>query len=82
VHVNLIVLAPTTLPSVSPLEYIDAAAEAGYDGIGMRLYPASAAMPFTPIVGNPALMRDVKHAIARTGIVRPRCVQLLPATRD
>ena len=65
---NKIVLAPTTLPSVAPLEYIAAAADAGYDGVGMRLYPASASMPFTPIVGNAALMRDVKHAITHAGL--------------
>jgi sugar phosphate isomerase/epimerase len=66
--VNKIVLAPTTLPSVGPLEYIAAAADAGYDGVGLRLNPASPSMPFTPIVGNAALMRDVKHAIAHAGL--------------
>ena len=32
-----IALAPTTLPNSPPLEYIDAAVRAGYDGIGIRL---------------------------------------------
>ena len=64
---NPIVLAPTTLTQTPPLEYIDAAAKAGYDGIGFRLYP-SPGMTFFPVVGNPALMRDVKHAIADSGL--------------
>jgi sugar phosphate isomerase/epimerase len=66
--VNKIVLAPTTLPAVPPLDYIAAAADAGYDGVGLRLYPSSPTMPFTPIVGNPALMREVKQAIGHTGL--------------
>jgi sugar phosphate isomerase/epimerase len=66
--VTKIVLAPTTVPRVAPLEYIAAAAAAGYDGVGLRLYAASRSMPFTPIVGNQALMRDVKQAVADTGL--------------
>lgn len=65
---NKIVLAPTTLPNVAPLEYIAAAADAGYAGVGLRLYRASANMPFTPIVGNPAMMREVKQAIDHSGL--------------
>jgi sugar phosphate isomerase/epimerase len=61
--VNPIVLPPTTLMRVPPLEYIDIAAKAGYDGIGLRLYP-SPGMPFFPIVGDEPLMRDVKQALA------------------
>lgn len=64
---NPIVLAPTTLARVPPLEYIDIAAKAGYDGIGFRLYP-SPGMQFFPVVGDQALMRDVKGAITSTGL--------------
>jgi len=66
--VNKIVLAPTTLPNEAPLEYIAAAADAGYDGVGMRLYRASPNMPFTPIVGDAAMMRQVKQAIGHSGL--------------
>jgi sugar phosphate isomerase/epimerase len=59
---NPILLAPTTLMQAPPLEYIAAAANAGYDGIGLRLYP-SPGMPFFPVVGDAALMGEVKRAL-------------------
>jgi len=59
---NPIVLAPTTLMRTPPLEYIETAVRAGYDGIGLRLYP-SPGMTFFPVVGDPDLMRQVKSAI-------------------
>ncbi len=62
-----IVLAPTTLMEAPPLEYIDIAIEAGYDGIGLRLYP-SPGMPFFPVVGDQALMAQVKQRIADAGL--------------
>ena len=62
---NPIILAPTTLMRAQPLEYIDAAVQAGYEGIAMRLYP-SPGMFYAPIVGNPQLMRDVKSALANS----------------
>lgn len=65
---NPLVLAPTTLPGVPPLEYIAAAVNAGYDGVGVRLYAASANMPFTPIVGDAPMMRDFKQAIRDSGL--------------
>ncbi len=57
-----VLLAPTTLGETPPLEYIDIAAKAGYDGIGLRLYP-SPGMTFFPIVGEERLERDVRQAI-------------------
>jgi sugar phosphate isomerase/epimerase len=60
---NPILLAPTTLMQAPPLEYISAAIAAGYDGIGLRLYP-SPGMPFFPVVGDAALMGEVKRALA------------------
>lgn len=60
---NPIVLAPTTLMQAPPLRYISAAAKAGYDGIGLRLYP-SPGMPFFPIVGDVRMMREVRSALA------------------
>jgi sugar phosphate isomerase/epimerase len=61
--VNPIVLAPTTLMRTPPLEYIEYAQTAGYDGIGIRLYP-SPGMPFFPVVGDSELERDVRKALA------------------
>ena len=64
-----IALAPTTLPNSPPLEYIDAAVRAGYDGIGIRLFRSPGiTYAFHPVAGNPSLMREVKSAIARAGV--------------
>ena len=59
---NALILAPTTLPETPPLEYISAAAAAGYDGVGLRLH-RSPGLPFHPVVGNASLEREVKHAL-------------------
>src|SRR5215475_6079385 len=64
-----IALAPTTLPNSPPLEYIDAAVRAGYDGIGIRLFRSPGiTYAFHPVAGNPTLMREVKSAIASAGL--------------
>jgi sugar phosphate isomerase/epimerase len=64
-----IALAPTTLPNSPPLEYIDAAIQAGYDGIGIRLFRSPGiTYAFHPVTGNPPLMRAVKEAITRAGL--------------
>jgi sugar phosphate isomerase/epimerase len=57
--VNKLVLAPTTLPEVAPLEYIDAAIHAGYDAVGLRLHK-SPGLPFHPVVGNAPLITEIK----------------------
>ena len=60
---NPIVLAPTTLSESPPLEYIDAAQRAGYDGIGIRLY-RSPHLTFFPVVGDKTLETEVRKALA------------------
>lgn len=64
---NQLILAPTTLPAAAPVEFIDAAAAAGFDGIGLRLN-ASPGLPFYPVAGNPALIREIKRRIADLGL--------------
>jgi sugar phosphate isomerase/epimerase len=64
---NPIVIAPTTLMRVPTLEYIETAARAGYDGIGLRLYP-SPGMQFFPTVGDPDMEAKVKAKVRDTGI--------------
>lgn len=64
---NKLILAPTTLPETPPVEYIEAAGAAGYDGVGLRLH-RSPGLPFHPVVGNAPLIRDIKRAIADTGL--------------
>jgi sugar phosphate isomerase/epimerase len=63
-----IALAPTTLPNTPPLEFIAAAAAAGYDSVGLRLYRSPVYPNWFPIVGNPGLMREVKSALAGSGL--------------
>jgi sugar phosphate isomerase/epimerase len=67
-----IALSPNSLVGVPALEYIDALVAAGYDGIGLRMYasPGVAYASVTqPIAGNPPLMRDVKRALADSGLI-------------
>jgi len=64
---NRLFLAPTTLLDAAPLDFLAAAAEAGYDGVGLRLY-RSPNLPFHPVVGNTALVRDIGRALADTGL--------------
>ncbi|HEU0169305.1 MAG TPA: sugar phosphate isomerase/epimerase [Chloroflexota bacterium] len=68
---NRIALSPNSMIGVPALEYIDALAKAGYDGIGLRTY-ASPGVNYEsvtqPITGNPAVMRDIKHALDDSGL--------------
>ena len=56
-------LAPTTLMDAPPLDLIEAARDAGYDGLGLRLYP-SPALPYHPVVGDAPLIRQMKRTLA------------------
>jgi sugar phosphate isomerase/epimerase len=67
-----IALSPNSLVGVPALEYIDALVQAGYDGIGLRMY-ASPGVNYEnvtqPIAGNPTLMKDIKHALQDSGLI-------------
>jgi sugar phosphate isomerase/epimerase len=65
--INPLVLAPSTTPNSAPLAYIQAAARAGYQWIGLRLN-ASPGLPYHPVVGDAALIRAMKQAIATAGL--------------
>ncbi len=64
---NKFVLAPTTLPEVSPLDYVEAAIHAGYDAVGLRLHK-SPGLPFHPVVGNAALVAEMKAMLKDSGL--------------
>src|SRR5688500_5476415 len=69
-HMNPIVLAPTSLSRAAPLEFIDAAAKAGYDGIGLRMF-ASPGVGYPvchPIAGDAKLRAEVKSALKDSGL--------------
>jgi sugar phosphate isomerase/epimerase len=69
---NKIALSPNSLVGVPALEYIDALVKAGYDGIGLRMY-ASPGVNYEsvtqPIAGNAPLMRQIKSALADSGLI-------------
>jgi len=71
--VNHIALSPNSLVGVPALEYIAALVDAGYDGIGLRMY-ASPGVNYEsvtqPLAGNPPLMREVRKALADSGLER------------
>ena len=60
---NPLFLAPTTLPTTTPVDYIRAAAHAGFDGVGLRLH-RSPGLPFHPVVGDTPLIGDMTTALA------------------
>jgi sugar phosphate isomerase/epimerase len=77
---NLITLAPTTLPSTPPLEFVKAAAAAGFEGLGFRLHKSPAYPNWVDWLGDAALRREVKVALADAGqeMVESLSYYLLP----
>jgi sugar phosphate isomerase/epimerase/4-hydroxyphenylpyruvate dioxygenase-like putative hemolysin len=61
-------LAHLTALSLSPPELVDAAAEAGYRYVGLRLTRVTPQEPHYPLATDPALMRTTKVHLAATGI--------------
>ena len=64
---NRITLAPTTLPSTPPLEFIEAAVGAGFEGLGFRLHKSPAYPNWQDWLGDAALKREVKRALSAAG---------------
>jgi sugar phosphate isomerase/epimerase len=65
--VNSLVLAPTTIPDASPLEYVEVAAAAGFQAVGLRLN-RSPGLPFQPVLGDGALIQAIKRTLANSGL--------------
>jgi sugar phosphate isomerase/epimerase len=55
------------IADAKPLDYVKAARDAGYDGIGLRLQK-SPQFPIDPIVGNAPLIRDIMRVLADAGM--------------
>jgi sugar phosphate isomerase/epimerase len=73
-------MAPTTLPDAPPLEFIDAAQRAGFDGLGLRLHKSPAYPNWVDWLGDSALKREVKQRLADSGqeMVETLSYYLLP----
>nr|MDT0659468.1 TIM barrel protein [Micromonospora sp. DSM 115978] len=61
-------LAHLTALSLSPPELVEAAAEAGYRYVGLRLSRVTPQEPHYPLATDPALMRSTKVRLAATGV--------------
>jgi sugar phosphate isomerase/epimerase/4-hydroxyphenylpyruvate dioxygenase-like putative hemolysin len=61
-------LAHLTALSLSPPELVDAAADAGYRYVGLRLTRVTQQEPHYPLATDPALMHRTKVRLAATGI--------------
>jgi len=64
---NKLYMAPGMLMDVPPLPFLEVARDAGYDGVGLRLQK-SPQLPIFPIVGNAALVRDIRRFVADSGL--------------
>ena len=59
---NKLTIMAASLPDTPPLEFIEAAAAAGYDGIGLRLHKSPAFPNWQDWLDNEPLKREVKRA--------------------
>ncbi len=60
-------LAFLTTAELAPPEAVRAAAEAGYDHVGLRLLPASTDGPY-PLLDDDAVLAETRRAIEETGV--------------
>jgi len=60
-------MAPGMLQDVPPLPFLEAARDAGYQGVGLRLQK-SPNLPIFPVVGDAPLVREIKSALSDSGL--------------
>lgn len=61
-------VAHLTAITLSPPDFIEAAAQAGFDGVGLRLIRVTDTSPGYPLMSDRAMMRQTKVALAATGL--------------
>jgi sugar phosphate isomerase/epimerase len=61
-------LAYLTTHGIAPPDAITLAAEAGYQGVGIRIAPAAPGGAFAALIGDAALLRETTQRIADTGV--------------
>ena len=64
---NKLYMAPGMLTDVPPLAFLEAARDAGYHGVGLRLQK-SPQLPIFPVVGDATLIREIRSALADSGL--------------
>ena len=64
---NELYIAPSMLMDVQPLAFLEAARDAGYHGVGLRLQK-SPQFPIFPIVGDAPLIREIRSTLADSGL--------------
>lgn len=61
---RLLSLAQLTLLGADPLDLIDAAGEAGFSHIGMRIVPPMPDVPMRPVIGDHAYQQAIRERLA------------------
>ncbi|MGP4053279.1 sugar phosphate isomerase/epimerase family protein [Mycobacterium sp. 4D054] len=76
-------LAPLTVLELSPPDLVTCAAEAGYDGVGLRLIRATEQEPIRPTVGITPLIRETRRRLDDSGlfVLDVEVLRLRPDTR-
>lgn len=61
-------LAPLTVLELTPPELVACAADAGYDGVGLRLIRATDEEPVLPTLGQTPMIRETRRRLDDTGV--------------
>lgn len=82
-HDRLFSLAALTVLELSPPAMVEVAARAGYDGVGLRLIPATPEEHHFPLASDAALLRQTRERLRDTGlkVVDIEILRLKPETR-
>ncbi|QJQ94183.1 MULTISPECIES: sugar phosphate isomerase/epimerase [Halomonadaceae] len=80
-------LAALTVLELSPVEMVEVAARVGYDGVGLRLIPATSEEHHYPLASDAGLLRRTRQRLSDTGlkVVDIEILRLTPnseVTRD
>jgi sugar phosphate isomerase/epimerase len=65
---NRLSLAPLTVSDAGPLDLISAAMAGGFDAVDLRVIGPPGVAPVAPVAGDPALVKEIGHRLADTGI--------------
>lgn len=55
-------------PEVPPHDLVTLAAEAGFESVGIRITGRRVGDPYTPVIGNPAAIADIKARLRDSGV--------------